>query len=720
MNSLDHFTDRETAVAAFDRLWQTPNLWVLAFTGFSGQGKSTLLDWLEANRCLAGELPYALIGMGEYAGQIRAALHAMLETPTGSLSRHLPPVVLQRYRQKRAATLADRNRRQLTLVQQQTMQGSPQGEQQLSANLAEAYRAMDAQADEAIFDAWLECVEALPTGLRPVLLLDNYDTFQDAAAIEELQRFWQVLERARARVPNLRVVLASREPIRHQDDVRALHNGLVDDTLQPLTAGDSDALLASLGVNDAGYRRAVFAHLAQGHPLLTRMAAEAWLEAGGSLGAQDIPRQINREQAVEWVQGRILDRLSGPTKDAVRWAALLRWFQADSLAWILEGALTVDEFRRLTRYAFIIRPRLAPQAWACHDLVRRVQMAHLQQERPDAFRSFHQKARDYWHGRGDALEALYHDFFLDSEAAFAAWQEMEGMVAHDFDHATWSTLVEMALAPELNLPPDMLAHVQYRAGRRHYYRAEWVQAVEQFDQALERFNAIGDRLGQANVLKAIGDVQQFRKDRDAALASYDQALERFNAIGDRLGQANVLKAIGDVQQFRKELDAALASYDQALERFNAIGSLLGQANVLMAIGDVQQFRDDRDPALASYDQALERFNAIGSLLGQANVQQSMGKLYMGQDNPDSVQRGLELLNQALAAYQTIGDRVGQTNIYTFLSRWLAAQGQIDEALGSGQQALELAESFIPDHSFSEWLRGFVQDLAAQAQANEHR
>jgi tetratricopeptide (TPR) repeat protein len=179
-------------------------------------------------------------------------------------------------------------------------------------------------------------------------------------------------------------------------------------------------------------------------------------------------------------------------------------------------------------------------------------------------------------------------------------------------------------------------------------------------------------------------------------------------------------AIGDVQQFRKELDAALASYDQALERFNAIGSLLGQANVLMAIGDVQQFRDDRDPALASYDQALERFNAIGSLLGQANVQQSMGKLYMGQDNPDSVQRGLELLNQALAAYQTIGDRVGQTNIYTFLSRWLAAQGQIDEALGSGQQALELAESFIPDHSFTEWLRGFVQDLAAQAQANEHR
>jgi tetratricopeptide (TPR) repeat protein len=80
------------------------------------------------------------------------------------------------------------------------------------------------------------------------------------------------------------------------------------------------------------------------------------------------------------------------------------------------------------------------------------------------------------------------------------------------------------------------------------------------------------------LLKAIGDVQQFRDDRDAALDSYGQALERFNAIGSVLGQANVLKAIGDVQQFRKELDAALDSYVQALERINDIGDRLGQAN----------------------------------------------------------------------------------------------------------------------------------------------
>ncbi|NWG21740.1 MAG: CHAT domain-containing protein, partial [Chloroflexi bacterium] len=78
---------------------------------------------------------------------------------------------------------------------------------------------------------------------------------------------------------------------------------------------------------------------------------------------------------------------------------------------------------------------------------------------------------------------------------------------------------------------------------------------KQLQRALSAARRIGDRLGEANVRKAIGDVQQFRKETDAALASYQQALALFREIGDWLGEANVRKAIGDVQQFRKETDA---------------------------------------------------------------------------------------------------------------------------------------------------------------------
>lgn len=47
----------------------------------------------------------------------------------------------------------------------------------------------------------------------------------------------------------------------------------------------------------------------------------------------------------------------------------------------------------------------------------------------------------------------------------------------------------------------MRAEILLRAGRRHYYRAEWLLAVEHFEQALGLFREIGDRLGEANVFK---------------------------------------------------------------------------------------------------------------------------------------------------------------------------------------------------------------------------
>jgi hypothetical protein len=250
MASLAHFQDRKVAIAAFDHLWDKPTPWILAFTGFSGYGKSTLLDWFEAKRCQAQKLPYALIGVGEYAAEIRQALHALLQSPTGNLRRHISQEKRKVYRQDRRDALGARNQRQMVLSQQQVMHGTDGGEQQMSANVAEAYREMEAQADELIFDAWLDCFEDLEEQARVVLLLDNYDTFQDSAAFEAIKQFWWVLEQAYSRVPGLRVVLVSREAIRHRNDLRVFHNGLADDDLQPLEAADSEALLLNLEVTD--------------------------------------------------------------------------------------------------------------------------------------------------------------------------------------------------------------------------------------------------------------------------------------------------------------------------------------------------------------------------------------------------------------------------------------------------------------------------------------
>ena len=47
----------------------------------------------------------------------------------------------------------------------------------------------------------------------------------------------------------------------------------------------------------------------------------------------------------------------------------------------------------------------------------------------------------------------------------------------------------------------------------------------------------------------MGDVQNFRDERDKALGSYEQALGLFREVGDRLGEANVLQAMGGCAEF---------------------------------------------------------------------------------------------------------------------------------------------------------------------------
>ncbi len=185
-------------------------------------------------------------------------------------------------------------------------------------------------------------------------------------------------------------------------------------------------------------------------------------------------------------------------------------------------------------------------------------------------------------------------------------------------------------------------------------------------------------------------MQKFRKETDAALESYNEALKLFRQVGAKLGEANVLQAIGDVQQFRDDRDAALESYNEALKLFRQVGDKLGEANVLQAIGDVQQFRKETDAALESYNEALKLFRQVGAKLGEANTLQSLGKsAIMAANDQTSFEQGVQILQSAMNIHEEIKDVVGQVNILMFMSRIMASMNQFSQALELASQALPM-------------------------------
>ncbi|MEL6765483.1 MAG: tetratricopeptide repeat protein, partial [Cyanobacteria bacterium J06607_6] len=85
----------------------------------------------------------------------------------------------------------------------------------------------------------------------------------------------------------------------------------------------------------------------------------------------------------------------------------------------------------------------------------------------------------------------------------------------------------------------------YAQARRHYHEAmDWSVVIQQ-------------SVKEADALYGLGQVHRLQIDNAKAMERFDQALALYQATGARLGEANTLQAIGDVEQFLKRSQEAL-------------------------------------------------------------------------------------------------------------------------------------------------------------------
>ena len=195
----------------------------------------------------------------------------------------------------------------------------------------------------------------------------------------------------------------------------------------------------------------------------------------------------------------------------------------------------------------------------------------------------------------------------DETAARARYGEAVLRFYFDFDdepHLGWVKWLDKALLEGGEATP--LARARY---------AQELPSIEAWlDWALEHEPCREGRLRAPHLAALLENIYTMtdRLAREETLARYRRALERARSCGDRLGEANTRKAIGDVQSFRKEMDAALASYEAALELYRAVENRLGEANTLAALSRLV-LRQGRDgEARALLQQAVDLHAAIGS------------------------------------------------------------------------------------------------------------
>ena len=304
--------------------------------------------------------------------------------------------------------------------------------------------------------------------------------------------------------------------------------------------------------------------------------------------------------------------------------------------------------------------------WRQHTLLRVYALALLQREGEDT------AARDRhfaWHA------AEYGDAEHNRPEAAPG---RHGQIAADFDNIRHALAHGFAVAPEAAgdlvdaLDNSYLQFDQPPAARRALLE-DTLDAVRRADYAR----------GEANTLKALGDLERMEAHYGAARARYEAALTLFQAIPDRLGEANTLKALGDLEVREAHYGAARARYEAALTLFQAIPDRLGEANTLQALGILHQAEGDLEGAGAGFAAAAALYAAIGLPRDEAVMKAMFAQLRLAQGRPDEA---IALIRAALEVFEArdLAQDVHVTRgiiarfaaaIPDFAARWQALAGE---------------------------------------------
>ncbi|MBK6653500.1 tetratricopeptide repeat protein [Zoogloea sp.] len=211
-------------------------------------------------------------------------------------------------------------------------------------------------------------------------------------------------------------------------------------------------------------------------------------------------------------------------------------------------------------------------------------------------------------------------------------------------------------------------------------------ARKAYENALELYRKVEDRLGEANTLRALGDLHLRNARLDDARKAYENALELYRKVDARLGEANTLQALGDLHLRNARLDDARKAYENALELFRKVEDRLGEANTLKALGDLHLRNDRLDDARKAYENALELYRKVDARLGEANTLKALGDLHLRNDRLDDARKAYE---NALELYRKVDARLGEANTLQALGDLHLRNDRLDDARKAYENALEL-------------------------------
>jgi tetratricopeptide (TPR) repeat protein len=211
-------------------------------------------------------------------------------------------------------------------------------------------------------------------------------------------------------------------------------------------------------------------------------------------------------------------------------------------------------------------------------------------------------------------------------------------------------------------------------------------AIHIYQQSLDIWQKIGDRNGEAMSLNNLGYAFKFLGQYQQAIEFQQQSLEIQHKIGDRSGEANSLNNLGSLYGSIGQYQRAIELLQQSLNIQRELGDLHGQASSLNNLGLVFDLLGQYQRAIEFYQKSLEIRHEIKDRNGEAGSLNNLGNIYK---SIRQYHRAIEFHQQSLDIQRQIKDRNGEAGSLNNLGLAHAALGEYQQAIDFYQQSLKI-------------------------------
>ena len=235
-----------------------------------------------------------------------------------------------------------------------------------------------------------------------------------------------------------------------------------------------------------------------------------------------------------------------------------------------------------------------------------------------------------------------------------------------------------------------LADGLVQTGHADFFKGKFVQARQNFDEAIDIYKNINDLTGLANCYKLYGRLLGLLARYDEAMVFLKKALAIDFQIKNEREAGEVYKIIGITAYSKGQLSGALDDYYKALYIALKVDNKTAAAANYNDIGEVLKTMEMYPKAYEYYKKALKIFIASKDLLAVGTVEENIGEtLYaLKQYDPAIVH-----IQKAVRIANAQDDKDGLSSVYADLGLCYAQKNQFDLAIKYLSLSLKISSKY---------------------------